>query len=140
MHHPTLPPVWKGAYLIFPGESQCRSMNAAILGQWNDHIRRGEARVGCFPVDKMKIPPLKGGEKEATPGPATPLTGLAHTLSIFFGYPPNFLPSGSIAPSQSPLEHQTPSTPAPTIPKSPLASRLFQPPSSQDHLVVLPLS
>ena len=51
----------KGACLIFPGESQCRSMNAAILGQWNDHIRRGEARVGCFPVDKMKIPPLKGG-------------------------------------------------------------------------------
>ena len=24
----------KGACLTFPGESQCRSMNAAILGQW----------------------------------------------------------------------------------------------------------
>ena len=48
----------KGACLILPGESQCRTMNAAILGQWNDLIRRCEARVGCFPVDKMKIPPI----------------------------------------------------------------------------------
>ena len=128
----------KGACLIFPGESQCRSMNAAILGQWNDLIQRGEAQVGCFPVDKMKIPPLKGGGKEATPGPATPLTGLTHTPNIFFGYPPNFLPSGSpnflpsgsIARSQTPLEYQTPSTPAPTIPKSPVASQLCQLPSS----------
>ena len=35
-------------------------MNAAILGEWNGLIRRGEARVGYFPVDKMKIPPLEG--------------------------------------------------------------------------------
>jgi hypothetical protein len=70
MHSSTLPPVFgKGACLIFPGESQCRSMNAAILGQWNDLIRRGEARVGCFPVDKMKIPPLKGGKKSYTGNP-----------------------------------------------------------------------
>ena len=70
-----------------------------------------------------------GGGKEATPGPATPLTGLTHTPNIFFGYPPNFLPSSSIAPSQAPLEYQMPSTPTP-IPKSPLASRLCGPPSS----------
>ena len=81
-------------------------MNAAILGQWNDLIQRDEARLECFPVDKLKIPPLKGEKKEATPTTPLPVTG---TLNIFFGYPPNFLPpassSGSAAPSQAPLEY-----------------------------------
>ena len=86
--------------------------------------------MGCFPVDKMKIPPLKGGGGEATPRPVTPLAGLTHTPNIFFGYPLKFLLSSSTAPSQTPPEYQTPSTPTPTIPKFPLASQLCQLPSS----------
>lgn len=65
------PQFGKGACLVLPGDPTCRLLNAQLLSQWEYHIKKGTASVEGFPINALKLPPLKGAGKPNLP-PALP--------------------------------------------------------------------
>jgi hypothetical protein len=93
-------------------------MPAQLLGQWNEILRKGRGTVDVFPIDQLKLPPMRGGPKGKQQEPATP-QAMPGAPNFFFGLPglqqavaPNMM--SPYAPPYSYPPRPVPSSPIPT--------------------------
>jgi hypothetical protein len=108
-----------GACLRLPGETQCRPMPAQLLGQWNEILRKGRGTVDVFPIDQLKLPPMRGGSKAKQQEPATP-QAMPGAPNFFFGLPG--LQQAAVPGMLSPYAPSHPYYPR-AVPSSPILTR-----------------
>ncbi|KAA8896544.1 hypothetical protein FN846DRAFT_921642 [Sphaerosporella brunnea] len=87
-----------------------------LLGQWNEILRKGRGTVDVFPVDQLKLPPMRGCSKLKQQEPATP-QAMPSAPNFFFGLPG--LQHAAAPDIMSPYAPSYPYPPRP-VPSSPI--------------------